>query len=60
MFAIFAKQKGRWKFYSFLSNSEHLQSELNHLKDQDTPAVSQPMHSLDVEKIHDIESKLNS
>lgn len=60
MFAVFSKQKNRWKFYSFLSTSDQLQSELNHLKDQGVEAVSQPMYKLDVEKIHDIESKMNS
>lgn len=59
MIAIFAKQKGQWKFYSLLSSNDQVESELNHLKEQDTEAVTQPMRSIDVEKINEIESKLN-
>ena len=59
MSVIFTKQNGRWKFYAFVSRSEHLQSELDHLKDQNVEAMSQPVQSFDVDQINELESKLN-
>lgn len=59
MTAIFAKQKGHWKFYAFLSSDDQIKSEMNHLKEQGVHAIQQPMRSLDVDKIQEIESSLN-
>lgn len=59
MSIIFTKQNGRWKFYAFISRSEHLQSELEHLKDQNVEAMSEPVQRFDADQISELESKLN-
>lgn len=60
MNVIFTKNGGRWKFYAFVSNTEHLQSELDHLKEQNVSAMTQPVTSFDADQIHELETKLNA
>lgn len=56
---IFTKQRGHWKFYAFMSSDEMLRGELQHLKDQDVEAMSQPVQRFDIDQIRELESTLN-
>jgi len=60
MFVIFTKQKGHWKFYSFVSSNENLQSELKHLEDTRVEAKTHAVQKFDPDQIKEIESLLNN
>lgn len=59
MYVIFTKNKDRWKFYAFISRSEHLESEIAHLKDQNVEAITQQVQKFDIDQIGELESKMN-